>query len=96
MGAQCTATAARPLLARPCEAANLRHTPECLCYIFYCLAHQLVLFDTRDFYKPTGVDFPGVKMCLEGTGRTAAERRLATRTTSRRSSHRSTTLSRTR
>ena len=25
------------------EAANLRHTPECLCYIFYCASNALLL-----------------------------------------------------
>ena len=46
------------------EAANLRHLPECLCYVFYGMAHSLVLVDTRDLYKATGVDFPEVQMCL--------------------------------
>ena len=44
------------------EAANLRHLPECLCFIFYTMVHSLVLVDTRDSYKATGVDFPAAMM----------------------------------
>ena len=46
------------------EAANLRHTPECLYYIFYGMAHALVLVDTRVLIEPTGIDFPEVTMLL--------------------------------
>ena len=28
------------------EAANLRHAPECLCYIFYCMSNALLLRTT--------------------------------------------------
>ena len=44
------------------EAANLRHLPECLFFIFYSMASVLMLIDTRNNYKPTGIDFAEVQM----------------------------------
>jgi len=34
------------------EAANLRHAPECLCYIFYCASNALLL--THPHYNAAG------------------------------------------
>ena len=34
------------------EAANLRHAPECLCYIFYCASNALLL--THPHYSAAG------------------------------------------
>ena len=45
------------------EAANLRHAPECLCYIFYCMSNALLLRTTpaRDglLEKYPTADSPG-------------------------------------
>ena len=41
------------------EAANLRHLPECLCFLFYGMSHCLLLEDTCNNLDPSGVDFPG-------------------------------------
>lgn len=55
------------------EAANLRHTPECLCFIFYTMAHSLMLLDTREEHEINGIgiDFQEVRnprACLQGFG----------------------------
>ena len=42
------------------EAANLRHLPECLCFIFYGMAHSVLLLDTRTHLEWSGVDFQEV------------------------------------
>ena len=42
------------------EAANLRHLPECLCFLFYGMSHCLLLEDTCNNLDPSGVDFPDV------------------------------------
>ena len=46
------------------EAANLRHLPECLCFIFYNLVHSLALLDTRASRNATGVDFLEAQMVV--------------------------------
>ena len=42
------------------EAANLRHLPECLCFLFYGMANTLLLNDTTGFLEPSEIDFPPV------------------------------------
>ena len=51
------------------EAANLRHMPECLCFIFYGMSHALMLLDTTARIDPSETDFtPAVSVHTEGEG----------------------------
>ena len=40
------------------EAANVRHLPEALCFIFYGMANTLLLVDTTGYLEPAEEDFP--------------------------------------
>ena len=40
------------------EAANLRHAPECLCYIFYCASNALLLTHPDSLERDQGEDLP--------------------------------------
>ena len=57
------------------EAANVRHLPECLCFVFYAMLHCLMLPDTRICHTSTGVDFQEVQFdrrATEGGGEEAS------------------------